>query len=204
MRQLPGPEPLVPACASRVAAHATLDLAQREHVVVDGVKVLALPAGLRAHRADEGRQLPVLGIGLRVRHASTPTGTNEIPGDDEFADHRRVDRRRGTTRPRRARTCKIEPRPRRRSRSASDTRQRHQVPRRRRGAARRSTTIRRAATRTSAAGHHDRGVRRRREQRARRRDRRRRHRAQRRELRDLGRRHDARHARRATPSSRTR
>src|SRR5687768_57082 len=42
---MPGPELLVPGMRVAVAAHADVDLGQRTHVVVDRVRVLAMPPG---------------------------------------------------------------------------------------------------------------------------------------------------------------
>src|ERR1044071_3099761 len=45
MIQMPGPEILVLGMHVAVAAHGDVDLARREHIVLDSVKVMAYPQG---------------------------------------------------------------------------------------------------------------------------------------------------------------
>ena len=83
MRTFPGPELLAPGMRVALAAHVALDLAQRSHVVLDGARVLELPAGfVRTGPTKQGRFLFWESGCVFV----TPDagGTNEVVGDTEF------------------------------------------------------------------------------------------------------------------------
>jgi len=83
MRTMPGPELLVPGMRVAVAAHADLDLAQRTHVVVDHVRVLALPPGyVRTGRTKAGNYLFWESGCIFV--TADAEGTKQLPGDTEF------------------------------------------------------------------------------------------------------------------------
>lgn len=83
MVQMPGPEILAPGMHVAAAVHGDVDLAQREHIVLDSVKVLDYPAGFV-------RTGPTLG-GNPLHWESgcifvtiDAAGTSAIPGDGEF------------------------------------------------------------------------------------------------------------------------
>jgi hypothetical protein len=83
MRQMPGPELLVPGMRVAIAAHRDHDLAQRAHVVVDRVRVLATPPGyVRTGPTKAGNYLRWESGCIFV----TPdaAGTKQIPGDIEL------------------------------------------------------------------------------------------------------------------------
>lgn len=84
MRTMPGPALLVPGMRVAVAAHRDLDLAQRAHVVVDDVRVLALPEGyVRTGPTKAGHYLYWKSGCIFVR--ADAEGTKQIPGDAELA-----------------------------------------------------------------------------------------------------------------------
>ena len=148
---VPGPELLVPGMRVAVAAHAALDLAQRTHVVVDGVQ--RARAAARASCAPARRRPATTCTGSRAASSSPSTrrAPSRSPATPSSTVDRAVDRdveRRHRAAARTWRSC---------TRAASDARsarqrQPHQVPRRVVVPARRSTTIRRAATRTRPPG----------------------------------------------------
>ena len=83
MRTMPGPEMLVPGMRVAVAAHADLDLAQRTHVVVDRVRVLAMPPGyVRTGATKAGNYLYWESGCIFV--TADADGTKQLPGDTEF------------------------------------------------------------------------------------------------------------------------
>lgn len=83
MRTFPGPELLVPGMRVAVAAHRDRDLAQREHVVVDGVKVLAVPPDyVRTGPTKAGNYLYWESSCVLV--TVDVAGTKELPGDTEL------------------------------------------------------------------------------------------------------------------------
>ncbi len=82
MRTFPGPEPLVTGMRVAVSAHRDLDLAQRTHVVVDRVKVLAMPAGfVRTGPTKAGNYLYWESGCVFVSVAAD--GTKQLPGSTE-------------------------------------------------------------------------------------------------------------------------
>lgn len=83
MMTFPGPEPLVVGMVVAVAATPSLDLAQREHLVVDEVRVLALPpAFVRTGPTARGNYLHWEAGCVLV----TPdvAGTSQVVGNNEF------------------------------------------------------------------------------------------------------------------------
>jgi len=83
MRTFPGPELLVPGMRVAVAAHADLDLAQRTHVVVDRVRVLAMPPGyVRTGPTKAGN--PLYWESGCIFVTADSDGTKQLPGDTEF------------------------------------------------------------------------------------------------------------------------
>lgn len=83
MRTFPGPEILAPGMQVAVAAHPALDLAQRTHVVVDGVRVLAMPPGfVRTGPTKAGNYLYWESGCVFV--TVDADGTKHIAGDGEF------------------------------------------------------------------------------------------------------------------------
>lgn len=84
MIQMPGPEILAPGMRVAVAAHGDVDLALREHIVLDSVKVMAYPAGfVRTGPTLGGNPLHWESSCLYV--TVDAAGTTAIPGDGEFA-----------------------------------------------------------------------------------------------------------------------
>ena len=84
MRTMPGPEILTLGERVTVDAHPDLDLAQRTHVVVDDLKVLAEPEGfVRTGPTKAGHYLYWESGCIFVTYDSA--GTKEIAGDGEFA-----------------------------------------------------------------------------------------------------------------------
>jgi len=82
MRTFPGPEILAPGMRVALAAHPALDLAQRTHVVVDGVRVLAMPPGfVRTGPTKAGNYLYWESGCVFV--TVDADGTNQIPGEAE-------------------------------------------------------------------------------------------------------------------------
>jgi MYXO-CTERM domain-containing protein len=80
----PGPEPLVVGMRVAVAAHRDVDLSQREHVVLDSVKVMAYPPNyVRTGPTDRGNYLK-WESGCVFVTVDSP-GTAAITGDAEFA-----------------------------------------------------------------------------------------------------------------------
>lgn len=83
MRSMPGPELLVQGMRVAVAAHADIDLGQRTHVVVDRVRVLAMPPGyVRTGPTKAGHYLYWESGCIFV--TADAAGTKELPGDLEF------------------------------------------------------------------------------------------------------------------------
>jgi hypothetical protein len=83
MRTMPGPELLAPGMRVAIAAHPDVDLEQRPHVVVDGVKVLALPENfVRTGPTKAGHSLYWESGCIFV--TIDALGTKEINGDNEF------------------------------------------------------------------------------------------------------------------------
>lgn len=83
MRVFDGDEPLVKGMRVAVAAHRDVDLSQREHVLVDGVKVLAYPEGfVRTGPTKAGHYLYWESGCVFVRVDAA--GTKELAGDTEF------------------------------------------------------------------------------------------------------------------------
>lgn len=83
MRTMPGPELLVPGMRVAIAAHPGLDLAQRTHVVVDRVRVLAVPPGyVRTGPTKAGNYLYWESGCIFV--TADAEGTKQLPGDTEF------------------------------------------------------------------------------------------------------------------------
>ena len=84
MRTMPGPELLVPGMRVAVAAHADVDLGNRTHVVVDRVRVLAMPPGyVRTGPTKAGNFLYWESGCIFV--TADAEGTKQLPGDVEFA-----------------------------------------------------------------------------------------------------------------------
>jgi MYXO-CTERM domain-containing protein len=82
MRQFPGPEPLVPGMRIAAAAHADTDLDQVEHLVVDSMRVLAMPAGfVRTGPTKAGSSL--FWESGCVFFVVDLDGTKALPGDTE-------------------------------------------------------------------------------------------------------------------------
>jgi hypothetical protein len=83
MITMPGPPILEPGMQVAVAAHSDLDLAQREHVVLDSVKVLAYPPGyVRTGPTNSGHFLYWESGCVFV--TVDAGGTTAIPGDGAF------------------------------------------------------------------------------------------------------------------------
>lgn len=83
MRVIPGPPPLVRGMRVAIAAHRDLDLAQRPHVVVDDVRVLALPDGyVRTGPTMAGNPLRWESGCIFV--TVDAEGTKQLPGELEF------------------------------------------------------------------------------------------------------------------------
>nr|MBA3456032.1 hypothetical protein [Deltaproteobacteria bacterium] len=83
MRTMPGPEMLVPGMRVAVAAHPDEDLARRTHVVVDRVRVLAMPPGyVRTGPTKAGNSLYWESGCIFV--TADAAGTKQLPGDTEF------------------------------------------------------------------------------------------------------------------------
>ncbi|HEY5928659.1 MAG TPA: hypothetical protein VIV11_43540 [Kofleriaceae bacterium] len=83
-RQFPSDEPLAPGMRVTVAARPDLDLSQRMHVVVEGVKVLAYPPNyVRTGPTLAGNYLYWESGCVFITVATE--GTKQIPGDTEFA-----------------------------------------------------------------------------------------------------------------------
>lgn len=83
MRTMPGPELLVPGMRVALAAHPDLDLAQRTHIVVDRVRVLATPPGyVRTGPTKAGNYLYWESGCIFV--TADAEGTKQLPGDTEF------------------------------------------------------------------------------------------------------------------------
>jgi hypothetical protein len=80
----PGPAPLVVGMKVAVAAHRDVDLSQREHVVLDSVKVMAYPPNyVRTGPTKDGKFLKWESgcVFITIDEA----GTTAINGDEEFA-----------------------------------------------------------------------------------------------------------------------
>lgn len=83
MRQWPGPEPLVTGMRVAIAAHDDTDLDNRAHLVVDDVRVLAMPEGfVRTGPTKGGHSL--YWESACVFLVIDADGTKELPGDTEF------------------------------------------------------------------------------------------------------------------------
>lgn len=83
MRTFPGPEILAPGMRVAVAAHRALDGSRREHVVVDGVRVLWMPPEyVRTGPTKAGNYLYWESGCIYV--LPDVEGTKEIPGDVEL------------------------------------------------------------------------------------------------------------------------
>lgn len=83
MRTFPGPEILQPGMMVALEAHPDMDLRQRSHVMVDGVKVLAYPEGfVRTGPTKAGHYLYWESGCVFV--TMDADGTKEIAGDQEF------------------------------------------------------------------------------------------------------------------------
>lgn len=84
MRSFPGPEPLLAGMQVAVAAHDDTDLSLGKHVVVDHVRVLAMPEGfVRTGPTKAGNSL--FWESGCVFFVVDSDGTKELPGDTEFA-----------------------------------------------------------------------------------------------------------------------
>jgi len=84
MRTFPGPEILAPGMRVALTAHEGLDLAQRSHNVLDGLKILwTPPAFVRTGPTKSGNYLYWESGCVYV--TVDAEGTKEIPGDVEFA-----------------------------------------------------------------------------------------------------------------------
>lgn len=82
MRQFPGPEPLVAGMRIAAAAHVATDLDQVEHLVVDSMRVLAMPAGfVRTGPTKAGHSL--FWESGCVFFVADQDGTKALPGDTE-------------------------------------------------------------------------------------------------------------------------
>jgi len=83
MRQWPGPEPLIPGMQVAVSAHDDTDLDRKSYVVVDDVRVLAMPEGfVRTGPTKAGHSL--FWESACVFVVVDSDGTKELPGDTEF------------------------------------------------------------------------------------------------------------------------
>ncbi|HSS03158.1 MAG TPA: MYXO-CTERM sorting domain-containing protein [Kofleriaceae bacterium] len=83
MIQMPGPELLVPGMHVAVAAHGDVDLALREHIVLDSVKVMAYPAGFVRTGPTLGGN-PLHWESSCVYVTIDAAGTSALPGAAEF------------------------------------------------------------------------------------------------------------------------
>ncbi|MBL9018365.1 MAG: hypothetical protein JNL83_29535 [Myxococcales bacterium] len=84
MRQFPGPEPLVTGMRVAVEAHDDTDLDNRAHLVVDDVRVLAMPAGfVRTGPTKGGKSL--FWESACVFLVIDADGTKHLPGETELA-----------------------------------------------------------------------------------------------------------------------
>ena len=84
MRQFPGPEPLIAGMRIAVSAHDDTDLDGRGHLVVDRVRVLAMPEGfVRTGPTKAGN--PLFWESGCVFVVVDSEGTKAIPGDTELA-----------------------------------------------------------------------------------------------------------------------
>jgi MYXO-CTERM domain-containing protein len=83
MIQMPGPEILVPGMHVAVAAHGDVDLAHREHIVLDSVKVMAYPQGFVRTGPTLGGN-PLHWESSCIDVTIDAAGTTAIPGDGEF------------------------------------------------------------------------------------------------------------------------
>jgi hypothetical protein len=80
----PGPAPLVVGMKVAVAAHRDVDLSQREHIVLDSVKVMAYPPNyVRTGPTKDGRYLKWESGCVFI--TLDEAGTTAITGDAEFA-----------------------------------------------------------------------------------------------------------------------
>jgi len=84
MIQMPGQELLEPGMHVAVAAHTGVDLSQREHIVLDSVKVMAYPEGFVRTGPTKGGN-PLRWESSCVSVTIDAPGTTAIPGDGEFA-----------------------------------------------------------------------------------------------------------------------
>jgi uncharacterized protein (TIGR03382 family) len=83
MRQWPGPEPLITGMRVAVSAHDDTDLDNRAHLVVDDVRVLAMPEGyVRTGPTKGGHSL--YWESACVFLVIDADGTKALPGDTEF------------------------------------------------------------------------------------------------------------------------
>jgi hypothetical protein len=83
MIQMPGPEILAPGMRVAVAAHGDVDLALREHIVLDSVKVMAYPAGFVRTGPTLGGN-PLHWESSCVHVTVDAAGTSALPGAAEF------------------------------------------------------------------------------------------------------------------------
>src|ERR1043165_6197490 len=83
MIQMPGQEILVPGMHVAVAAHGDTDLRQREHVVLDSVKVMAYPEGFVRTGPTKGGN-PLRWESSCVSGTIDAPGTTAIPGDGHY------------------------------------------------------------------------------------------------------------------------
>lgn len=84
MRTFPGPEPLVPGMRIAATTHTDTDLDLREHVVVDGMRVVAMPEGfVRTGPTKAGNSL--FWESGCVYFTVDSDGTKALPGDRELA-----------------------------------------------------------------------------------------------------------------------
>ncbi len=82
MRTFPGPEPLIPGMRIAAATHADTDLDLREHVVVDSMRVLAMPEGfVRTGPTKAGNSL--FWESGCVFFVVDADGTKALPGESE-------------------------------------------------------------------------------------------------------------------------
>jgi hypothetical protein len=83
MIQMPGQELLAPGMHVAVAAHTGVDLSQREHIVLDSVKVMAYPEGFVRTGPTKGGN-PLRWESSCVSVTIDAPGTTAIDGDGEF------------------------------------------------------------------------------------------------------------------------
>lgn len=83
MRQFPGPEPLVTGMRVAIAAHDDTDLDHRAHLVVDDVRVIAMPEGFVRTGPTKGGHSLYWESGC-VFVVIDADGTKELPGETEF------------------------------------------------------------------------------------------------------------------------